>query len=261
MAEPGDFLREKHAPGDNAGESLANAREESRGSVCRFYGKPSRPRGLRYAIYCPACGTLNYLDSRIDYYRGCCAECGSPFRLAEEKNPTVFRKVAYPVFAAVLSACICMLFFSGGGNFRAHHGLTFPVPAGGHVVQAVENPAAWAAGKVKEFPLPMAPVPPEKSSLPAAPVFPKASPSSAVHVLKVEAAAGGPAVSRGGTAAKAFAKKPVEAEKSGPQARAKSGENHDKLIERVLREKSTGPREKVGNLLEIPFPDSESEQK
>ncbi len=178
-------------------------------------------RPLPHAIYCPSCGALNHLDSWKDYSRGSCAECGSPFRLPVRINPISRRAVAYLVFAAVLTACIGMLFFSGGKNFRAQHSQTFPVPAGG------------PADKVKKFPLPPALIPLPKSALPAARVFPKAAPSQS------EAAAGGR----------------EEGEKIGAkQAGAKFNQSYDKLIERLLREKSTSPKGRTGDLLDIPLP-------
>lgn len=253
MADPGDFLGD--GPRGNAADP-ANADREGRGAVCGSSAKLSSPRGLHYAIYCPACGTLNYLDNRKDYYKGCCAECGSPFRLPEKLNPAMWRKVGYALFAVVLSACIWMLFFPGGGIFRAQHGQSFPVPAGRHV-RAVENQPEPAAGKVKKFPLPVAAVPPQKPSSPAAPVLPKAAP-----VLQPEAAPGLPAASSAGAAVKAFPKRPGEAEKIAPnQTGAKSEERYDKPMERVFKERSKGPRAGTGNLLEIPLSGSADEQK
>jgi hypothetical protein len=83
---------------------------------CELCGRPSA-REVRYAIYCPSCGTRNYLKAKKDYHRGICFQCGVPFRAPLEFNPATSRKMSYLVLLAVLTACAWFFFFSSeNGN-------------------------------------------------------------------------------------------------------------------------------------------------
>ena len=191
------------------------------------------PHELRYSIYCASCGALNYLNSRKDYHGANCAECGSSFRIPAKPHSKTGRKIARGVSAAVfavvvVAACVWTLFFRGGGsNFQAPDSRRFPVPQ-------VESSRAPAAGEVRKFPVPpAASLTPQKSALPAPDVIPGVAPPKA-----------------------------AKAEKIAPnETRTNFNERYDKLIERVLREKSPSHREKTDDLLEIPFPGSADERR
>lgn len=237
MAKPEDPAREKNGPG---GESDARI---------------VTPRDLRFEIYCPSCGALNYVDGRKDFYRGSCAECGSSFRFPAKLSRAPRREVAYAVFAAVLTAFIWILFFSGrAGDDRAGHGENFPPPAQSHL-QKMELPPPPAAKTVKKFPLPPAPVPSKES---AAPAPPQAAPSSPPGVPGSQAPASPPAVPGAPPADKAApAEKPPDVPKAPlGQSRSEFNETTVKPAQRVSSHKYRIAPGKTGNILEIPLPDA-----
>jgi hypothetical protein len=235
MAKPEDPAREKNGPGVESGARVVT------------------PRDLRFEIYCPSCGALNYVDGRKDFYRGSCAECGSPFRFPATLSRAPRREVAYPVLAAVLTAFIWILFFSGrAGDDRAGHGEKVPPPAQSHL-QKMELPPPPAATTVKKFPLPPAPVPPKES---AAPAPPQAAPSSPPTVPGSQAPASPPAVPGSPPADKAApAEKPPDVPKA-PLGQSRSEFDETTVIpaQRVSSHKHRIAPGKTNNILEIPLP-------
>lgn len=134
------------------------------------------------------------------------------------------RKIAYGLLAALLIAGAGWIFFFFGGaaNFCAHYSRKPPV---------VSKIPHGGGGMVKKFPLPEPSIPSGQCPLPPGNALPAATPA-------------GPG-------------KPAEIKKAAPaKAPPKFNENYDKLIERLLRKKSTSPGAIPGNLLEIPLPDS-----
>ena len=157
MAKPEDPAREKNGPGGESGARIVTSRD------------------LRFEIYCPSCGALNYVDGRKDFYRGSCAECGSSFRFPAKLSRAPRREVAYAVFAAVLTAFIWILFFSGrAGDDRAGPAKSFPrlpkaifkkwnFPASGRQ-NGKEIPPAPRAGSSQESAAPASPAPPQAAT-------------------------------------------------------------------------------------------------
>ncbi len=138
------------------------------------------------------------------------------------------RKIAYGLLAVLLIAGAGWIFFFFGGCaiFCAHHGLKLPV------VRKIPSGGVMS----KKFPLPKPSVPPGQCPLPPAHVLPAPAP-----------------VVPGTT---------EEVKKTAPvKPPTKFNENYDKLIDRILRKKSTSPPAKTGDLLEIPLPDSGGEYK
>ncbi|MDR3569535.1 MAG: J domain-containing protein [Syntrophobacteraceae bacterium] len=215
-------------------------------SICLLCPKTSIAREPRYSIYCPSCGVLNYLENRTDYYKGSCAECGSPFRVAAPLD-SVMRIGVYGVFvAALLSLGALMFFVYGGQNLNSRH-RRFPLPQGN------------VSGKVsvKKFPLPPASFPVVKPAPPAPKVLPQAAPPPET------APAPPPPQAAPGQQPPPPPQNPGQkTENLVPnQTPAKFNERNDELIKRVLKEKSSSPREKTGGLLDIPLPASADENR
>ena len=131
------------------------------------------------------------------------------------------RKIAYGLLAALFIAGAIFFFFGGSAIFRSRHGVKLPV------VRKI--PPAGVVSK--KFPLPKPSVLPGQCPLPPGHVLPAPAPVVPGTTEEVK---------------KAAPVKPL----------TKFNENYDKLIDRILRKKSTNPPAATGDLLEIPLPDS-----
>ena len=239
--------RDKIGAVDKAGEKAA-APEGSR-SICRVCGQVSSSGDERCRIHCPSCGALNYLESWKDYYKGVCAECDSPLRLAAKLGPATKRKIACRVLAAVaLAGCLLGIFVYGGDIFEARSQRKFPLPHSCAVPEMM-GPLTPGEESVKKFPLPPVSSPPVKPAAPAPSAAPEVSPSQAVSAPKPQPPQ---------TTVRPPENKPAEAGEVAP-GRQGAGfhERYDQLIERILRKKSS--LEKTEGILEIPLPGSAGE--
>jgi hypothetical protein len=128
-----------------------------------FTRKPLIPHDPRFPIYCPACGKLNYLNARKDFYRGRCAQCGSFFDISRgEFSPLARREVAYPIFLALLTALLWFLFFSQTPKGKAPKS-SHPLPGSQNLVapMAKKFPIPPKPQAAKTFPLPQQLNPPD----------------------------------------------------------------------------------------------------
>ncbi len=212
--------------------------------------KTLTPGELRKGLYCPSCGTLHYLDNAKDFLRGRCTECGSPFDLRVKFHRGARREVAYPVLAALISAFIWILFLPGGSNIQPERSLKSALPAR-QKTAPVATPHASTAVKVEKLPPPPASSAPPKSLAPADKAPVELTPSSVPNQQPPEAPAVGPPAPAA----------PAQKEEQGPKnvpdrSQPRSNYNDRAPGMGAPGGRSTAPREKKDDLMDIPLPGS-----
>jgi len=232
----------KNASKDGAPENMVCDRAGCAGTIgangrCELCGKALVSGELPYGVYCPSCGTWNYLRARKDYNRGICFRCGVPFLAPAKFIRTTSRKTAYLIFLAVLGACVWYFFFSSEDetSLLKKHPVSLSPPQ-----QVSSNDAP----ETKEPGGPPAPIMSEQKAETVSPVA-----SAPPQAIPPDAPA--PAVAGNGEGPK---ENTFQAGNVSPDsAREKSNERYEELIDHVLRQKSMDSQKPARDLPEIPL--------
>ncbi len=203
---------------------------------CELCGKASVSGELRYEIFCPACGTRNYLRARKDYNRGICFQCGVPFLSPIKLNRITSRKTAYLVFLAVLAVFAWYFFFSteDGTSPPKKHPVSMSLPQ-----RVLSKDVPETKDERGE---PPAPILSEQKAETASPVLPGPAQATPSDAPAVPDSVEGPEENTS------------QAGNVSPDAgKEKSNERYQELIDHVLRQKSMDSQTPARDLSEIPL--------
>lgn len=254
-----------------------------RNGDCDVCGKRSAPDSIRYAVFCPACGTRNVVASQRDYERGVCSGCKLPLCAPVRLAPKSSRKIAYLVLCLVLSALAWLFISSSSERTQGRDSKTRPLharalpPSAAPLADTAPQSEASPSLQPERHPLQSRPAtlhplpqqtgqPPEKQvsspktsrvgEIPGTPAGGvTARPPS--QPLQVDAAprTGGPkpaeqterSAAEPGTDSKAS-----EQAFSNPSEPAEQ-ENYYRLIDELAKKKAGKPQGRVGDLRNLPF--------
>jgi len=204
---------------------------------CELCGKSPVSDERGYAIYCPSCGTRNYIRNKRDYDRGTCFQCRAPFRDFIRPNRTTSRKLAYLVLLTVLIASVWLFFVSSespnGPPKKYPVTASPPQPA----LSTADEPPATITPEPEEGP------PPVESTAPEAEP-PEGTPPAVSTAPEAESPQNSaPSVSGNSDGPK---QEVYQADQIRPEPDKKqSNERYEELIDHVLKQKSINPQKHV----------------